>query len=145
MLLCTKCQQLKAVAEFTLQPRIPRGYHHYCKSCFAAYSRTWRSRQPPEKLRASYRKSALKTRYGLTPDDLATMQHEQGGRCAICGSQVALAVDHCHATGVVRALLCGSCNGGLGLFRDSVSRLESAIAYLHEHAAPLTLSHKLAD
>jgi hypothetical protein len=34
----------------------------------------------------------------------------QGDRCAICGARSGLVIDHDHATGYVRGLLCPSCN-----------------------------------
>ena len=58
-------------------------------------------------------------------------------QCAICRTTVhRLAVDHDHATGHVRGLLCANCNLGLGSFRDSLQFLEQAIRYL---TAPLVL------
>lgn len=68
------------------------------------------------------------------------MLARQGGRCAICERspgilRVALRVDHDHATGRVRGLLCDSCNAALGLFGDETARLERAIEYLHVFGA----------
>lgn len=57
----------------------------------------------------------------------------QAGLCAICGKEPEdrrLAMDHCHATGRVRGLLCMHCNVGLGMFKDNKEVLEKAIAYL---------------
>jgi hypothetical protein len=61
------------------------------------------------------------------------MRIEHGDLCAICRQPSVgqrLSIDHCHETGIVRGLLCSPCNLGLGSFRDSVERLESAIRYL---------------
>lgn len=62
------------------------------------------------------------------------MRLMQGDRCDVCGDSfrrgVAEHVDHDHATGQVRALLCGSCNQGLGNFKDDPRRLVNAAAYL---------------
>lgn len=49
------------------------------------------------------------------------------------GKRINLAIDHDHMTGKVRALLCGDCNAGLGLFRDNVELLNLAKEYLERH------------
>ena len=38
--------------------------------------------------------------------------------------------DHSHKTGEWRGVLCGTCNAGLGMFKDSPELCEAAAAYL---------------
>jgi hypothetical protein len=57
----------------------------------------------------------------------------QGGVCAICNVAPAVHVDHDHATGAVRALLCFNCNGGLGQFKDDPELLHAAAYYVQFH------------
>jgi hypothetical protein len=54
----------------------------------------------------------------------------QKGVCAICSMRKPLRPDHDHCTCLTRGLLCDDCNLGLGLFRDCVDWLRSAVAYL---------------
>jgi len=70
--------------------------------------------------------------FGLSPRRLVAMLEAQGYRCPICGRELGpvFQVDHDHETGRVRGLLCGSCNHGLGCFRDDVGRLLAAVRYL---------------
>jgi hypothetical protein len=79
-------------------------------------------------------------KYGIDYDAYDRMFTEQQGCCAICkspdpkgrwvGSSRAFCVDHNHATGEVRGLLCNACNQGLGNFFDNIENLERAIVYL---------------
>jgi len=82
---------------------------------------------PQKKL--SNRKSHLKRKYGLTPEAFDALLASQGGGCAICGTADADNVDHDHATGAVRGILCFSCNVGIGHLADE-DRLTGALAYL---------------
>ncbi len=88
--------------------------------------------------------SDLKKSFGITLEDYNKMKDVQGDRCAICGQTEktinsnsrktqALAVDHCHATGAIRGLLCAQCNNGLGRFKDSPELLEKAAEYIRKH------------
>lgn len=69
----------------------------------------------------------------------------QGFVCAVCGEpdgvgkvdSKRLALDHCHASGKLRGMLCYACNVGLGYFRDSPARLIAAARYLIDRGMPL--------
>ena len=78
----------------------------------------------------------LKREYGLTVQDVKQMFIGQNGMCAICSNtfrdRYDMTVDHDHATGKVRQLLCRSCNRALGLFKDNISTLSKAVDYLNK-------------
>lgn len=75
--------------------------------------------------------------YGLSVADYDRLLAQQGGRCAICDGDKpygkSFHVDHCHATGRVRGLLCKRCNNGLGFFDDDRERMAKAIGYLQRN------------
>lgn len=85
-----------------------------------------RALRDPEATRAYFRRHY----YGVTPEQFEAMLTEQGGGCKICRAIEPLSVDHCHAKGDVRGLLCRRCNSGLGMFRDNPDFLRAAIEYL---------------
>lgn len=75
--------------------------------------------------------------YGIGLDEYNTMFTVQQGKCAICSGEPPknqhkkrLNIDHCHATGKVRGLLCDACNRAIGLLKDSPDLLNKAISYL---------------
>lgn len=109
-----------------------------------AYQRAWyqanrdrilmqqRDRRSTDQYRKIDRRQWLLQRYGLTLDDFRNLLVGQAGRCLICGlvPDKELHVDHDHATGKVRGLLCNPCNAGVGHFRDDPRRLLAAAQYL---------------
>jgi hypothetical protein len=89
-----------------------------------------KNRASPDRVRNQH----LKQYYSITLAEYTQMEREQDGRCPICGVRpVQLHVDHDHTTKKVRALLCSSCNVGLGHFRDNPSLLKKAAKYLEKH------------
>lgn len=74
-------------------------------------------------------------KYGITLAQYDEMYAAQGGECAICAatSDRRLHVDHDHATGAVRSLLCTRCNPGIGYFMDDPALLRAAADYLEAH------------
>ena len=90
-----------------------------CRTCLAAYLRN----------RNYLRK------YGITTEQYEELLAAQDYCCALCGSDdpktsYGFAVDHCHATGRLRGLLCFSCNKALGMLGDTEESLERALRYL---------------
>jgi len=64
--------------------------------------------------------------YGITNEEFVKMELDQGGVCKICkkaDQSRELQVDHDHRTGVVRGLLCVSCNTSLGKFEAHLSEI----------------------
>lgn len=85
--------------------------------------------------------SNIRIKYGLTVEEYAHLLNDSDQRCAICGTPEwggrggMPHIDHCHATGRVRNLLCDKCNRGLGHFGDDPDRLTAAANYLRSHAS----------
>ena len=90
------------------------------------------------------RNVVMRARYGIDHDEYDRLLAEQGGRCAICRrtpSEVAqpkhwngyLCVDHCHATQVVRGLLCNDCNLAVARLESSPDTARRAAEYLERH------------
>jgi len=76
--------------------------------------------------------------------EIAQLMIIQNSKCGICFKPFdpernnLKHLDHCHATGKVRGLLCNKCNVSLGHMEDSIERLEMCIKYIlwwkEEHA-----------
>ena len=99
---------------------------------FCAKSRRNYRLKPEIRLRAD-----LKARYDMSLESFQALLAEQNGVCAICGLPetgkfTRLSVDHEHSSGLVRGLLCNSCNSGLGRLKDSPELLERAAEYLRK-------------
>lgn len=87
----------------------------------------------------------LQRKFKITGDDYDIMLAEQNGVCAVCQKQEThtyksgkakdLAVDHDHATGSVRGLLCFNCNQGIGRLKDDPAILRRAALYIEHYAA----------
>lgn len=86
-----------------------------------------------------YLDRSLRKKYGVGFEWYQETLLKQNGVCAICkqpevakikGKVISMPIDHDHKTGKVRGLLCSKCNRGLGLFKDDIEILNSAIQYL---------------
>lgn len=79
--------------------------------------------------------------YGITLEQKEEILKSQSYKCAICNKDLVTTnrnthVDHDHATGKVRAVLCLHCNSMLGHAKDNIKILKSGIKYLKLHSTP---------
>jgi hypothetical protein len=141
---CPGCDQDLDRTNFSKNAGAKDGLQHHCKTCrkeinknylarhphkvaeLKEYSKKWWSEQSPR-----YRKSRKLVKYGLSIEEFEYMLEDQGGLCQICQQEMTPpVVDHDHATGVVRGLLCVTCNAGIGMLKDDRELLQRAVDYL---------------
>lgn len=79
-------------------------------------------------------------RYGMTSPEREDLLTEQGRQCLLCSSTIGFnsgprnnssaVIDHCHATGDIRGILCHKCNSFLGYVETSSIDLDKVKQYL---------------
>ena len=103
----------------------------------------WEAQSRDKKFR-SQKNQNLRQQYGITIDQYEWLLSERNGVCWIClrpeerkriqKAQYldSLYVDHNHQSGIIRGLLCGKCNTGIGAFEDDPERIIKAAEYLEQ-------------
>jgi hypothetical protein len=103
---------------------------------YKAYYEANKDRLKAKRKPAEYRRGEHYLRkYGVTEEWYLTKLAEQKGVCAICGQapkKYRLHIDHDHATGAVRGLLCAKCNSALHVL-ENPAWMATANTYLEEH------------
>jgi len=126
---CKKCSDNLPLNNFYFNKNGKYKRQNVCKKCMNIYDYK------------TDKNSKLKRAYGITLDEYEELLSKQDSKCAICGidnngkyrnKPRAFAVDHCHTTGKIRGLLCSDCNTGIGLLKDNINFLQSAIKYLNK-------------
>ena len=119
---CSKCKLVLPLEEFAKDRCQSSGYSPSCRNCRAHGRR--------------------KHQYGLEQEEYINLLEVQQYCCAICGVHQddsydefkrGFHVDHDHETGRVRALLCSSCNRGIGFMKDDPNIVQKAADYLNKH------------
>jgi hypothetical protein len=127
---CKKCSDNLPLDNFYFNKNGKYKKQNVCKKCMNIYDYK------------TDKNNKLKKAYGITIEQYEELLSKQDGKCAICNidnngkyrnKQRAFAVDHCHTTCKIRGLLCSDCNTGIGLLKDNVNFLESAIKYLNKN------------
>lgn len=161
---CVKCEESKPLSQFVRCKSRPNGIRNHCRACGrkqvrASYyknaetinaKRRAKVAADPEKYRSYFKnyyetnagriqEVILKSRYGITPEELEAIVERQGSKCPICLSPLTTpCVDHDHRCcpgktscgKCVRGALCGKCNAGIGLLRDDRETLLRAADYV---------------
>jgi len=78
--------------------------------------------------------------YNVSTSFIQSLMDKQKGCCDICNESLVnpwstsrYHIDHNHITGEVRGLLCSGCNSGIGMLKEDINNLQSAIEYLIKH------------
>ncbi len=126
---CSKCRKDRTLDLFFIKKEKNPKYFRFnspCKICMREHN----------KQRKDYlRNYHLIRNFGISEDQYNEILEKQDGKCKICNKHPSvkkLAVDHCHKTGKIRGLLCEKCNTGLGMFKDDITNLRSAISYIRK-------------
>ena len=127
---CPKCNETKSLDAFCKASNTAFGISIYCKECQRKKSKVRYKTHKNEHIN-----NGLKKKYGITLVDYTKLLNKQNNQCLICGkksseSKRRLAVDHDHETGKIRGILCEERNRGIGIFKDSIDRLNNSINYL---------------
>jgi len=126
---CGRCGEEKPFTAFYSHRTGKWGLDPHCRECRATGDAARQRRRE----RTTREHRAMLT-YKISMEEWQALYHAQAKACAICGvpqDMLALHIDHNHHTGIVRGLLCHSCNVLIGLAREKIIILERAAAYLY--------------
>lgn len=124
---CQKCRVDKELEEFYKDKHSADGRQAWCKAC---HRKRWGDYTKREGVAARRYDVEAQRKFGLRPGELIYLRKAQDNRCLGCGKSGKLVVDHDHAVGRVRGLLCRNCNSALGLVYDNPDVLLELWAYL---------------
>lgn len=136
---CPTCSEWKNPDGFYNNQRGTFGIGNHCKTCVDKKHFENMKRDPD-----FMRNKNMINLYGITLDEARLMLIAQHGMCAnrACGKEIFLDakrhnkqkafVDHDHATGKVRELLCISCNTALGLLEQK-NKMLGLTEYIGRH------------
>jgi hypothetical protein len=142
---CIECNLIKSQEDFFHNG----GHHTWCSECDTehwrrlkreAYHRMKQDTEKYEKHRSRLKSNSHRRSFSFLSDEYDRLFKLQDGFCAYCGQLetatnkksglvLALAVDHNHATGEPRALLCRSCNIAFGFMEENPERIRLLLQY----------------
>jgi hypothetical protein len=137
---CKKCVNELARIRYNANPERYRDKRREAKREYdrQRYATMLSEGRKPNRDATKEKQRYLMRNYGITLDEYLDLLEEHGYKCAICKTSESdrkdkkLVVDHCHASGKVRGILCHKCNLMLGNANDLIGTLEQAVIYLRD-------------
>lgn len=140
---CKTCKEVKNIAEFPKRSSEFFGHRSHCKTCHNE-----KMRQVNKNSRRNYKNVSSKIfkQYGVTFEHVVKTLVDQHGLCANrgCGKEISLDaprgasnranIDHSHATGKFRALLCTVCNLHLGKIENDRNQTLGLLEYIAKYS-----------
>lgn len=158
---CSVCDKLLELSSFPKRTSLQTSKKAQCKKCVAEYkAKLYKKNEAVEKekrrnnykikqeyyrdkARIHYRNNSKESnfkrrlkKYGITEKQYYELFEKQNKCCAICKSSNSskdYAIHHCHNTGIVRGILCDNCNTGIGLLKEDIEIINSAVMYLKKY------------
>ena len=138
---CCRCRQVLSLDSFCSDKSRKDKKHPECRLCQKKRSIKYRSKNKDFLNTNAMARHYLK-KYGITQEEFLTKAKQQNNKCAICFIDLSFdkinsldkaVMDHDHASGKLRSVLCSGCNKALGLMKDNTDILNRSINYLKEH------------
>jgi hypothetical protein len=137
---CGKCKEIKELSDFSITTRklsdgtkVKRPYS-YCKPCRVKVNSENFKKLGMPRCKTTQKDYKLRTKYNITLSDFHKQMEFQSNVCAICKCEFQnerkTHVDHCHTTGEIRGILCSHCNHALGMFKDDINIIQTALDYI---------------
>lgn len=140
--LCKKCGKRRSTSKFHKSSSNKDGLQARCMDCNKKHVVEWQKKNPDYWHTQKQRQERIAIqwrmrKYNITEEEAVALLKVTD--CEICGKDLEGKgnIDHDHATGKVRGVLCGPCNRGLGIFKDDIALLQKATQYLLTHR-PIT-------
>jgi len=157
---CSQCNVNRSLKDYHKEAKSADGLRANCKICNKEYRKKHSARikmynvkycaENKDKLRAAksaydklnkdrIRDYQMQKNYGISLEDRQVLSESQEHCCGICTisevdtSSGRLSIDHDHASGVVRGLLCQPCNVAIGSLKDSSAVALKASEYLKKN------------
>jgi Recombination endonuclease VII len=132
---CRCCGNVKSCDEFSFSKALSDGLQSYCNSCKDG-------------------KTTL-AKFGIKQSEFDSILKNQNYVCCICfqpekaktkaGILKRLCIDHCHTSGVIRGVICHSCNVIIGIYENSAHKYQmpEIEKYLRDPPIPKTLGSRI--